>query len=63
MMSQRSRWAGSRAGVKMSFFYNPQPDFEGKRVEWKAHLNGAWQRGRTATVYDAIEEIEEAAAQ
>jgi hypothetical protein len=58
IMAERQEWKGTRAGVRMSFRYDPQPDFEGRRVVWSARANGIDRRGRAATVYDAIQEIE-----
>jgi hypothetical protein len=58
VMAERQQWKGTRAGVRMSFRYDPQPDLEGRRVVWSARANGIVRRGRAATVYDAIQEIE-----
>lgn len=58
IMAERQHWKGTRDGVRMSFRYDPQPDFDGRRVVWTAKKNGEWRNGRASTVYDAIQEIE-----
>jgi hypothetical protein len=58
IMAERQEWRGTRAGVRMSFRYDPQPDLDGRRVCWAVRKNGEWIGGRAHTVYDAIQEIE-----
>lgn len=55
-------WNGRRAGVRMQFALSAQPDLEGNRIEWRARIGKQWQQGKSGTVFDAVRDIEKAAA-
>lgn len=60
-VSQDKPWKGTRFGVrieiertKLTFSRNP--------IAWRARFSGNWQEGHAPTVWDAVQEIQTAAA-
>lgn len=62
----RGKWSGMRRGLVIVIRLSPQLEIDGRRIFWRAYMlnrsDSTNHTGRTGTVLEALEQIEEAFA-
>jgi hypothetical protein len=56
------QWRGTRNGIRIEIQKAKQMNFTRNRIEWRARINGDWHNGHAETVWEAVRDIEAAAA-
>jgi hypothetical protein len=61
-IQDRKTWRGTRHGFRIEIEHESQLNFSRNPIRWKIRLDSGWLTGHSPTVWEAVQDLESAAA-